>query len=680
MKIRRPLRPLLVRVAIIALVAFLLAIPAGYGFLQYTTRPQFCTSCHIMEPYVKSWEESAHAFVPCVDCHYEPGVLETAKGKFKALNQVAKYVTGTEGTKPWAEVSDSSCMRSGCHSTRLLAGEVSYDVGMAKIPFDHSPHLLEMRRSKKLRCTSCHSQIVQGEHVSVTPSTCFLCHFKGAAEDPKLSKCNTCHGAPERPIEIGGFVFDHKDYLARGVDCLSCHASITRGTGEVPKQRCNSCHSAIEHIERYGETEFLHRNHVTDHKVDCLECHTEIVHKLPTRESSTRNECSTCHDASHGVPQAFYRGEGGRGAPPQPSAMYLARVGCNGCHLHLPGVSGGAQGDAQDGAHGAGMRGTPAREVACLSCHGPAYDGMMGRWQKAFGEATEAIELEVAAALASAEKAPGVEKALLDAKHDVALVRGDGSRGVHNPWYARNLLQSAHDRAQEALAKAEPGRSAQPFPLGPSFATSLGCATLCHLGIEEQTIGLEGTRFNHGKHLGRAGDCDACHTTKEHGKTLVTANDCASCHHGEKAPKGRTCASCHQETDALLRGAMPDGEQGVQMMMKVACEDCHGDATRKPVLDVVRENCVRCHKDRYPDMVDEWVADSTEWFAEATARLAKIRAPAQAKGGAALEAFARAEEIVARLRRAGPAHNVLRFEEEKEAFDESAEEAEKALR
>ena len=61
-----------------------------------------------------------HKDVACIECHYEPGSLETLEGKFKALSQVAKYVTRTQGTKPWAEVSDSSCMRSGCHNVRLL--------------------------------------------------------------------------------------------------------------------------------------------------------------------------------------------------------------------------------------------------------------------------------------------------------------------------------------------------------------------------------------------------------------------------------------------------------------------------------------------------------------------------------------------------------------------------------
>ena len=42
--------------------------------------------------------------------------------KFQALSQVVKFVTRTYSSKPYAEVEDSSCLRSGCHSTRLLQG------------------------------------------------------------------------------------------------------------------------------------------------------------------------------------------------------------------------------------------------------------------------------------------------------------------------------------------------------------------------------------------------------------------------------------------------------------------------------------------------------------------------------------------------------------------------------
>jgi hypothetical protein len=60
-------------------------------------------------------------------------------------------------------------MRSGCHNVRLLEGPVAF----GQIDFDHRHHLLESRRGRRLRCTSCHAQVEQGHHLSVDKSVCF---------------------------------------------------------------------------------------------------------------------------------------------------------------------------------------------------------------------------------------------------------------------------------------------------------------------------------------------------------------------------------------------------------------------------------------------------------------------------------------------------------------------------
>jgi hypothetical protein len=356
--------------------------------------------------------------------------------------------------------------------------------------------------------------------------------------------------------------------------------------------------------------------------------------------------------------------------------MFLTRVGCSGCHREFG-----------DGSHGTAAKGgaVAAKEVACISCHGPAYDGMVGRWQKAFGPAADAVAAEVAAALAAAEKAgdagAGVRSALEDARHDAALVVNDKSRGVHNPWFARKLLDSAFDASQSAWSKLDPARPRAASPLAPPFATKETCALVCHVGIEERKIGVAGTRFDHSAHVMKSGrDCDSCHSTTEHGKVLAAAKDCATCHHAPETAKARDCATCHRDEDAFLRGVAGDGEQGPQMMAKVSCRECHGDMAQPPaggsVRALVQANCNVCHKEKYAATVAEWTSDSDEWFAEADARLAKIRARVAAGKTTQAKADA-AAAIVAHLRRAKPAHNVLSFEEAKEAFDAAASDAEK---
>ena len=92
----------------------------------YTSRPQFCNSCHIMEPYYKSWQASSHKDVTCIECHFPPGLGGKLRGKMLGLVQLAKYVTKSAGPRPAAEIPDASCLRSGCHETRLLTGRVDF--------------------------------------------------------------------------------------------------------------------------------------------------------------------------------------------------------------------------------------------------------------------------------------------------------------------------------------------------------------------------------------------------------------------------------------------------------------------------------------------------------------------------------------------------------------------------
>ena len=97
-------------------VALLFLVVGGTGlaaFAQYSMQPAFCRSCHLMEPYYTAWHESTHKGVTCTDCHFEPGAENMLWQKFQASSQAVKLVTQTYGSKPHAEVRDSSCMRSG---------------------------------------------------------------------------------------------------------------------------------------------------------------------------------------------------------------------------------------------------------------------------------------------------------------------------------------------------------------------------------------------------------------------------------------------------------------------------------------------------------------------------------------------------------------------------------------
>lgn len=269
------------KLLIIIATGLVVGVAVMGGLYKVSSSPMLCSGCHIMTPYVEAWKTSRHNNVACVECHYPPGFRDSLWVKYQALAQVAKWATQTYSSKPFAEIEDASCLRSGCHARRLLEGKVVYK---RDIIFDHRPHLEEVRRGRQLRCTSCHSQIVVGTHIEVTDSTCFLCHFKGMKTGRKLTPitgCTGCHEAPKGEIRVGSIWFSHEEMLRRGVACQKCHLNVIEGEGEAPRARCFTCHNQPEKLERYADTPFIHDFHVAGHNIECARCHTEIRHRLP---------------------------------------------------------------------------------------------------------------------------------------------------------------------------------------------------------------------------------------------------------------------------------------------------------------------------------------------------------------------------------------------------------------
>jgi nitrate/TMAO reductase-like tetraheme cytochrome c subunit len=462
---------------------------AGSGaFAEYSMQPDFCRSCHLMEPYYKAWHTSTHNKVPCTDCHFEPGLENTLKGKWEASSQAAKYITGTYGSKPHAQIHDSSCMRSGCHEKRLLEGKVNWTVkgvsgGDVTIRFDHAPHLGQLRLGKQLRCVSCHSQIVQGEHLVVTLDTCFLCHMKNREHGRKeetLGGCRACHDAPKEKIRLATGMFNHGDYLDRGVTCDNCHSDVIRGNGTVPRQMCWNCHNQPAQVAKYNEPGLLHEEHVNKHKVECSACHTQIEHFLnagakltdvkagaaaaAAHGSTDTNTCAQCHEQTHLGPADLYRGTGGRGVPDMPSPMFRAQVDCIACHK-------AQKRDAND----AGVVGQTfvAVQDSCNYCHATKYDGVLDAWHRLIDGSLAKTEADVASATAEAraaqmspEQRKQADQLLADAAHNVRLVKL--GHGVHNVNYATAVLSVARENCNKVRRLAGgAGSSAAAAGAGP---------------------------------------------------------------------------------------------------------------------------------------------------------------------------------------------------------------------
>ncbi len=575
-------------IAPLVVLAVGFAFVATFGMVQMTSTPEFCNSCHNMKPYYQSWKRSKHVGIACIECHISPGLAAEAKKKFEALSMVAKYFTGTEGTKPWGEVDDAACLR--CHERSLLTGRKRFKTAS----FDHRPHLSESRNGLSLRCTSCHSQLVRGEHVAVSTSTCALCHFKDQPLNTGKGACLTCHEIPEKVTTRQGVTFDHRQVDRLGMACDRCHGNVVRGEGNVPRERCLTCHNEQKILDRAGDTTFLHEQHTREHKVDCQHCHLTIEHgKLPASAPAASHEgagdCRACHGSGHSPQQDLYAGIGGRGVPNMPNAMYLAGVTCRGCHD--PGTERALTKRDPHGGLPEPVT-TKASAASCMSCHGPGYGKLHDAWKNSVNARVASLRGQ----LESTAPAMGLDgpQPWEDARANFRLV--DRGHGVHNMNFAFALLDKAFDQMNEARKVRGLGPLVRPWKFMPGGSNA--CIN-CHTDIEQQAGTFAGQAFRHTAHMGRAQlACDACHRTHaERAPDEVVRfgeDGCQSCHHrNARAVSAAACGSCHG--DVMKKGTPGPGrflhrdhdDAGLE------CIDCHALAGGDPRPP--QSACRECH-------------------------------------------------------------------------------------
>jgi len=621
-KRKTPKKRLLVVLGILVFVLLLFA-----GTAEYTSQHKFCSVCHYMKPFYKSWEESAHSGIECSKCHYPPGVRSFLRVKLEGLNQVLRYWTKLYvKSKPWAEIPDESCLRPGCHEKRLLEGRVQFK----SVVFDHKVHLQDLRRGKNLRCTSCHSQIVQGDHITVTESSCFICHFKASEHYPAIASCSHCHLRDDLSSEKARF--NHTVVFEKNFGCDKCHSQIILGDGAVPRENCYKCHFENDRLAKYEETDLMHSTHITAHKIECNQCHLEIQHKI-VKDIETIADCRTCHTGFHEAQKILYTGQGGKGvAHPEPNVMLEKGLSCKGCHMF------------HEEAGGKLVKSDTlvSREKACESCHGEGFGRILKNWQisteRKLGEikAVYAKADGEVSASRSAERAKAREL-LQEAAFNIDVV--EKGKAVHNITYAQDLLLVSFQRIEEALRSV--GSSYRPPKLLVDTAAAPGECSQCHAGIEEINVEIFGLSFPHKSHVvGKKMECGLCHSsTRRHGEFIGTKKSCAACHH-EAARKD--CGSCHFFQKTIFAGGTFEGLTVPQDMMAEAGADCDGCHERKDgrISRPDSSACVNCHEESYKKTFDEWRATYREMRVGLDAALA-----AKKKLGLSEEGKARLGEI-----------------------------------
>ncbi len=250
------------------LIVITLVGTGAYAYLLKVVfpKPANCGICHFMAPYYEKWKTSTHNKVACLKCH-EYDMTTALAAQFK-------FLAGAPSRRPLSNVPDKNCLQSGCHDKRLIESKVT--IAKRNINFDHKQHFAVMKRGIQLHCRSCHSDIVQGEHMKVSLKVCYLCHFKGVPHDQAFTGCPSCHTSPDKPVSFAGKSFSHDKALKAGFTCRQCHLAITKGEGVTPKEKCFFCH--VNRSEQYGNTQLIHAKHVTEKQIDCLWCHDIIEH------------------------------------------------------------------------------------------------------------------------------------------------------------------------------------------------------------------------------------------------------------------------------------------------------------------------------------------------------------------------------------------------------------------
>ncbi|MBE0429234.1 MAG: NapC/NirT family cytochrome c [Thermoleophilia bacterium] len=268
----------------VALAVLLVAIVGVTVWgIDYTNRPGFCSSCHIIEPYVETWSQSlmggglsGDRSVTCIDCHFEPGVIGFTRGKIYSLMKLTEFaIHRYETPPPSAELlTSTSCLE--CHgsdprpnfedSTNVVDREhpsypriIVTDTERPEnvIGFPHDFHVVDAQIS----CAECHSAVVHGTDLiqgrpqaDNTPEFCGSCHAGDIApilfgeiplsgrEHPGVPKIDTSiwknqhWRVSKAPGVIDGVMYDA---IERDT-CLVCHQEPT------VDRTCKSCHFPSE--------------------------------------------------------------------------------------------------------------------------------------------------------------------------------------------------------------------------------------------------------------------------------------------------------------------------------------------------------------------------------------------------------------------------------------------------
>jgi len=383
-----------------------IAIGILIGVLFLTTKrvqnSRFCAKCHTGESFNNACGKSLPEGVACIECHAH-------------RNNNAIMAT---------EIRDKNCTRDSCHSIEKL-NEKSVQF-QSLTEFKHKTHREAFPSNLKLRCTSCHSFLGGEKHFETDVKTCYTCHFMNTQQplptekNKPVSACSLCHRNIEKTLQIYNKVFDHTVYEEKvNVSCSDCHFAFIQGQGEVDKKNCYVCHQTVNN--HFNKATEMHDIHITKHSTSCTPCHNTIEHTQNKGSDSVLSNMQTLSfDTSrYKTQRMIMAGTGGMGIDDEPDPMYLATLNCSACHKDkfLSKVD----------------------PKVCNNCHKNGFDRIL--YEQMHFVKKKMQELKSLRKKMRRHSHNKENKSVKEAETNYHLIKEDGSLGVHNIKYTKDLLE-----------------------------------------------------------------------------------------------------------------------------------------------------------------------------------------------------------------------------------------------
>jgi nitrate/TMAO reductase-like tetraheme cytochrome c subunit len=293
-----------------------------------SSNPESCASCHVIEPYVYTWQNSPHASISCDSCHVEPGTGFVTV-KIWRLQEWFAYRGGNvelpiQGTR---EISDAACLQ--CHS---LNRQITPGLDL-KSDF-HSDHL-----GYGTGCVDCHYEVahtgmsaqaafaptdeniarfkdVSYQDFSLTKTSCLECH-----DGNRVSySCDLCHTDTHIPgnHNLADFGYRHGNAVREDIDdCMRCHTGFGKqrdvpGISIAAKTRnakfCIDCHEGTRPVTHNSFWSVGHKIPGNASQDGCLVCHDWNEPPADVRKANVIT-CAQCHEASaegHDAPRWYF--------------------------------------------------------------------------------------------------------------------------------------------------------------------------------------------------------------------------------------------------------------------------------------------------------------------------------------------------------------------------------------